>query len=33
MPKSRVCMLTSVRPALDSRMFYCEAQSLKQAGY
>ena len=33
MNEAKVCMLTSVRPALDSRMFYREAQSLRQAGY
>jgi glycosyltransferase involved in cell wall biosynthesis len=31
--KIKVCILTSVHPALDSRIFYREALSLKKAGY
>jgi len=33
MPKYNICMLTSVRSALEPRMFHRESRSLKQAGY
>jgi glycosyltransferase involved in cell wall biosynthesis len=32
-PKPRVCILSSVHQALDNRIFYKEAQSLKNNGY
>lgn len=30
---TRVCILSSVHPALDNRIFYREARSLQRAGY
>lgn len=33
MSRGKVCMLSSVHPALDNRIFYREALSLKRAGY
>ena len=30
---TKVCILSSVHPALDNRIFYREARSLQRAGY